>query len=580
MVTADTIRGLIATARPELAEAGDETDLVAALGQDGFAALVAALEEELGFELDLEAAPGLGALTESVAAQAREFNARLTKAAGAGLRWVTLARIVIEVSLLGAMVVLARLIPPAAFGVFAVVLIVQELALSLPMEGIGSAIVQRKTIRRAHLEAGMSLSIGVGVTLAVLTLVVAQLVVKPLYDTQTAQMVMLAAPWYLIGALYSVSTSVMRRRLDFTRLSLIELAMNTTRAVASIALAVAGLDVTALVLGNLVGMSCALVLSLIFAPVPRPRWHKQEVRDLLPYGGPAALACVAWTGFRNGDYAIIGARLGAAQAGYYYRGYQLAVEYQKKISVVMAQMAFPVLARTTGADAMFALRNRMVRLLTVVLFPLLGLLVLLAPVVVPWLFGPEWTPAVVPTQILAAGGAATLTIDATGSALQAAGRARAMLGYGVAHFAVYIAVVLVVSAHGLVAVAAGASIVHAAFLVVAYYLMLSGTGVNPFKALADDVGPALMSCAGLIAAGWPTYAGLQHAGVDSPPLVAALVTLAGGMGYIVVLAIAFPAAFRDLMSAVRRIAPDRVTRLARRVMPARPRLRVERGAGV
>ena len=43
----------------------------------------------------------------------------------------------------------------------------------------------------------------------------------------------------------------------------------------------------------------------------------------------------------------------------------------------------------------------------------------------------------VPTQILAAGGAATLTIDAAGSAFQATGRTRAMLGYGVAHFAVY-----------------------------------------------------------------------------------------------------------------------------------------------
>ena len=44
------------------------------------------------------------------------------------------------------MVVLARLIPPAAFGMFAVVLIVQELALTLPMEGIGGALVQRRGI--------------------------------------------------------------------------------------------------------------------------------------------------------------------------------------------------------------------------------------------------------------------------------------------------------------------------------------------------------------------------------------------------------------------------------------------------
>ena len=109
-----------------------------------------------------------------------------------------------------------------------------------------------------------------------------------------------------------------------------------------------GLDAPALVLGVVAGMAVALVLALAFCPVPLPRWNTGAARDLLPYGGPAALAAVAWTGFRNGDYAIIGARLGAAQAGFYWRGYQLAVEYQRKISTVMTQIAFPVLAAHRG----------------------------------------------------------------------------------------------------------------------------------------------------------------------------------------------------------------------------------------
>ena len=83
---------------------------------------------------------------------------------------------------------------------------------------------------------------------------------------------------------------------------------------------------------------------------------------------------------------------------------------------------------------MFALRRRMVRLLTVVVFAPLTCLVLLAPVLIPWLFGPAWEPAVLPTQILAGAGAATVVIDAVGTVLMAAGRSRAMLGYGVAHF--------------------------------------------------------------------------------------------------------------------------------------------------
>ena len=101
----------------------------------------------------------------------------------------------------------------------------------------------------------------------------------------------------------------------------------------------------------------------------------------------------------------------------------------------MSQMAFPVLARTEGKEeVMLALRRRMVQMLTVILFPLLTLLVLLAPEIIRGCSGPRWEPAVVPTQILAAGGAATLVIDAVGPALMAEGRAKALLGFGVGHF--------------------------------------------------------------------------------------------------------------------------------------------------
>ena len=94
------------------------------------------------------------------------------------------------------MVVLARLIPPAAFGVFAVVLIVQELALALPMEGIGSALVQRRSIGPRHLEAGLCLSLVVGVALAAVTLVAAARDRGPVFGAETAHLVALATPWF------------------------------------------------------------------------------------------------------------------------------------------------------------------------------------------------------------------------------------------------------------------------------------------------------------------------------------------------------------------------------------------------
>src|SRR5262245_22061200 len=108
----------------------------------------------------------------------------LTEAAADGLRWIAYARIVVEILLLAAMVLLARLIPPVAFGIFAVIIIVQELALTMPMEGVGGAIVQRKEIGREHLQAGLALNLINGFVLASVTAALAILVVEPLFGEE------------------------------------------------------------------------------------------------------------------------------------------------------------------------------------------------------------------------------------------------------------------------------------------------------------------------------------------------------------------------------------------------------------
>jgi O-antigen/teichoic acid export membrane protein len=484
-------------------------------------------------------------------------NEDLTQAAVAGLRWVAYARVLIEIALFGAMVLLARLIPPSAFGIFALVVIVQELAVLMPMEGVGGAIVNRRSTSRAHLQGGLALGIGLNLLLAGLTALAAVLAVGPLFGREAELLTLATTPYFLLGAVYAVPMAVLRRRLDFRRLSIVDLSLNASRALATLALALLGLDAAALVFGSMAGMVVALCLALLFAPVPLPRWRSDAVRDLLPYGGPAALATIAWTGFRNGDYAIVGGVLGPAQAGFYWRSYQLAVEYQGKVATIMQQMAFPVLSRTAGTEELLALRQRMVQLLTVTVFPLLVLLVLLAPVVIPWLFGSQWEPAVVPTQILVLGGAATLAINACGSALQGAGRTRALLGYGVAHFVAYAGAVLAVAHLGIEAVAIAGSAVHGLFLIVAYAVLLRGGGGNPLRVLWQDLAPATTACLALAAlaggADWAT----SSLGAPAFAQIAAT-CVAGGVGYLVALRLWFPDSAHDLAAAVRRVLPSRL----------------------
>jgi lipopolysaccharide exporter len=260
------------------------------------------------------------------------------------------------------------------------------------------------------------------------------------------------------------------------------------------------------------------------------------------------------------------------QTGFYFRAYTLAVEYQTKIAIVMTQVGFPVLARTGSASELTGLYRPMVRLMTTVVFPLLVLLAIAAPVAVPFLFGPRWDPAVVPVQILALGGASTLVINAVGTVLMATGRARALLGYGAAHFMVYGLTVLLVVRLGIVAVAIDAAVVHTLFLIVAYALMLRGSRERPLHRLWDDIAPASVSCLGLVAIALPASFALTAAHVPAALWLVALGLIAVPP-YVLTLRICFPATWRSQRSALERILPGhrRLRGAKRRLAAARLR---------
>ena len=487
-----------------------------------------------------------------------------------GLRWIVFTRPASELVSMASMVVCAHLISPAEFGRFAIAVIVGELAF-IPSAGVGAALVQRPQMSREHLEAGFALALLTGLALVAFTFVAATVIVVPVFGARTAELVRLSTPAFFIAAASTVPAALLQRRLEFRRLGVIDIVGSAAAASVSIGLAVAGFNGVALVFGVLAGGLIGTILMWSWAPPPVPRLRRGPVREVLGYGGPAALAAVSWIGFRNCDYAIVGARLGALSAGLYFRAYTLGVEYQKKVSKVLSSVAFPMLARTGSSGDMDELQTRIVRLLTLVLFPLLALLAILAPVLVPWLFGRPWAGAVVPTQILAVGGAATLVIDAAGAKIMAAGRPRALLGYGWAHFAAYGTTVFIVAPLGLTAVAVGAAVVHGLFLIVAYVLMLHGSDEKPLRRLWADVAPATVASAALVAVAGPVGLALSRAHMSTVPYLAA-VSLTAAAAYLVTLRGLFPGSLRSLQTFVMRILPQRLVRgTTKRLAPASTR---------
>lgn len=465
-----------------------------------------------------------------------------------GLRWVAMTRMVSEAFGFVAIIALARLIDPASFGHAAVALILLPLASILTFEGFASALVQRQAIDEDDRRSAVFVSIVGGAALSVLVLALSGTLWRPLFGAQTASLIQLMSPTLFIGALGGVSLATLLRALDFRSTSLIETVSAVTGSIVAVGLALAGLGARAIVIGALAQVAVSSALLIAISPPPLPRFSWQSQRRMTGFGLPASMAGLVEILFRNVDYAILAARLSAAATGFYYRAFNLGVVYQQKLSGVMVQVAYPLYSRTNDAARLRSIHERATRVHAAIIFPLLALLIVLAPALVPFLFGSAWTPAVRPTQILAIAGMFAAVLTGYAQMMLAIGRPRPLLLFNVGRLALYGGAVLLASRHGLTTVAIAVVAAYLVILLGAYRLLLQRYIGISIRRLAPELGPAVGGCLAMSACTAP----LMHLlGMDLPRLLRiALVSTVGLCVYSLVLRIAFPPAWADARALV------------------------------
>jgi O-antigen/teichoic acid export membrane protein len=480
----------------------------------------------------------------------------------AGVRWMSVSRLIAESSGLIASVILARLLTPADFGYTAVAVFLVTLAV-VTQQGVGSFLVAHKSPSPGHFEAAYFVSLVVGAVGAGLTLLLAVTIARPIFGDQAATFAALSSPAWLLASIAAVPTAQLQRQLSFGRLGMIQAVGSVAMPAASIFLAMAGLGGEALVIGALVASCLTALLSLIFSRPPRPRWSRVETVEILDYGAPAAGGSILYAAVRNVDYILLAAFVPAFQVGLYMRAFTLGSDYQSKISQILVSVAFPVLSRASGFDDLRRMRMRMIRVHVSVLFPLLFGLIAVAPEFVPWMYGAPWADAGLLTQILAVGGMVAAVGTGTGPLLMATGHARAVFGYNLFGFVLYTVAVLASVQFGITAVCVavvGARLIG--FIAMQYVIVERRVGIPVLETARDDVLPALVAGLPQLAVTMLGMHACQHAGI--PVGASLLLSVAAGLVTNTLIARAlFPATWADLMLIVRRVTALRAPQLNR-----------------
>jgi O-antigen/teichoic acid export membrane protein len=471
----------------------------------------------------------------------------LREASLTGVRWSSLTRLVAEAFSFGGSIVLAHLIAPAEFGRTAVALGIALIAPAVTGASFGVPLVQMRTLDRAHIEAAMVLSIATGAGLMLATIfIISPLAIEPAFGSRVAYLLALVSPVFALAGVGTVPTALLQRELRFRRLSQIEILSIVTAPVTSISLAATtNLGAEAIVLGGVAAAVVGTLLTVVSAPRVGFGWRRAYARDVAGVGAFAALTSVVESLSSSVHYAILGARLPAHDVGLFWRAYQLAVGYQVKVGVITMRLAFPLFSRSGNLDEMRHLRSRILQVQCILIFPLLATLVVLAPEIVPLLFGRRWEDAAVPTQILAVAGMATIAASAGNPLAFAAGKQRPLFYFNLIQLAGFAAVVLWTSSYGFreVAIAIAA---YQVVLVAAQFVYLESREVGiPLRETWEALVPASVASGAALVVAYPTVRLL------SPEVGDVALVLAGGafsIGiYTLVLRVGFPSSWSAIV---------------------------------
>jgi len=296
----------------------------------------------------------------------------------------------------GAIIVLARLLPPSAFGVLAMVAalsVVLDFAKDL---GLSAATIQKDNLTEAQISALFWINAGAGCVLALLLFLGAPVLAHFYGESVVAPVTQWMALAFVMSGLTVQHWALLRRQMRFGAIAIMEVIADLAGFATAIALAYAGAGLWALVAQRLVTPAILLAGSwLVCRWRPgRPR-RAEGLGGLLRFGGQVTGAGLVAALTRSVDQVLIGWLWGPTVLGLYERTTRLLLLPINSINAPVYAVGMPALSRLASHPEPYRRACRqLLQKLALLTMPVFAVVCVTADWVVQILFGSAWSQAV------------------------------------------------------------------------------------------------------------------------------------------------------------------------------------------
>ena len=359
------------------------------------------------------------AVTESIGRQA-----------GRGLRWSLIGTLLTKVGSFLMGLVLARLLAPADFGVYAIAIAATAVLMHINDVGLIAATVQW----RGRLEE-------MAPTAATLALVFAALIYGAFFvgapyfaaaagNATATPVVRLLAVVIVIDGVTAVRSGALMRNFQQGRLIIANSVGLVVNAAIAIGLALAGVGALSFAWGQVAGAFATGVLVFIFGGVPvRYGFDRAIARRLMLFGVPLAASLGVEAVVTNVQFTIVGRLTDAAAVGFYLLAFNIAGWAQSILGPAIRYVSIAGFSRLSEHhdEALSDGVQRSMPLMVMVVAPIVALTSVLATPLVILLYGQPWAAAAPVLHILVGLTLVRMVTGLSMDALMGAGATRATL---------------------------------------------------------------------------------------------------------------------------------------------------------
>ncbi|MGC4961677.1 oligosaccharide flippase family protein [Gordonia sp. DT101] len=272
-----------------------------------------------------------------------------------GLVWSTLNTILLRTANLLLGIIVARLISPEEFGVWAVSLTVQTVLLTLADLGLSAEIVRTDRLAQ-RMPTVATIAVVSGAILTVSMALSAPWIARTLNAPDATPVIVVMSSTMLLVGFAVAPLGLLQRNIQQRRVLAVSAADLGVGTIAAVALIVLGLGPMALAISRVLAQSVSTVLAFVLSHTrPRFGFDRAEAGPALRYSVPLAAANFLSWAVLSIDNVVVTRVLGPAALGIYVLAFNIAMWPMNIIgqavrSVSMAAFAHVSRGRAAGTD--------------------------------------------------------------------------------------------------------------------------------------------------------------------------------------------------------------------------------------